>query len=341
MQITNRAHYRFLLIIIGLVVLCTAASATENGASVWPVGAESVAIAAGVPHSGQTYVYEYTLFYEANQLDDAKGKMALPDFKVRAFAVAVKLSHNWGVKFLGGELGSYVAVPQIYEQLRVPTGPTTTEKFTKDDITNINLVPFTVFNHKGMVHWLYELEFETIGTGYSAAAPINIGQHNVALTPGAAITLTPHHGEQEMSARVDYVINDADHVTHYHSGNEFFTQFDARQEILHRKASVGLIGYYYQQTTNDSCGANFSNTPLITCLHGAAVGTNADGTQSVGYKGRVLDLGPQVTLPWSKHGALIFKMDHDMLVQNKTRGNSYWFEFGVPFSYLHHPPSER
>ncbi len=325
MQITNRTHYRFLLIIIGLVVLCAAASATENGASVWPVGAESIAIAAGVPHSGQTYVYEYTMFYEANQLDDAKGKkMPIPDFKVRAFAVAVKLSHNWGVKFLGGELGSYIAVPYVYEQLHVPGA-----KFTNNAITNVNLVPFTVFNHKGMVHWLYELEFETLASGYQAGAPLNIGQHNVALTPAFAITLTPNHGEQEISSRFDYVINDANHVTHYHSGNEFFTQFDARQEILHRKASVGLIGYYYQQTTNDS-------------LHGAAVvTTNADGTQSVGYKGRVLDLGPQVTLPWSKHGALVFKMDHDMLVQNKTRGNSFWFEFGVPFSYLHHPPSER
>ncbi len=325
MQITNRAYHRFLLIIIGLVVLCAAASATENGASVWPVGAESVAIAAGVPVGGQTFVYEYTLFYEANQLDDAKGqKMPIPEFKVRAFAVAVKLSHNWNVKFLGGQLGSYIAVPQVYEQLHIPPG-----KFTKDDITNINVVPFTVFNHKGMVHWLYELEVETLGTGYQAGAPLNIGQHNVALTPAFAITLTPHHGEQEVSSRFDYVINDADHVTHYHSGNEFFTQFDARQEILHRKASVGLIGYFYQQTTNDS-------------LHGAAVvTTNADGTQSVGYKGRVLDLGPQVTLPWSKHGALVFKMDHDMLVQNKTRGNSYWFEFGVPFSYLHHPAAEK
>ena len=324
MQITNRALYRFLLVIIGLVVLCAAAGATENGASVWPVGAESVAIAAGVPHAGQTFVYEYTVFYVANELDDANGKKLPMDFKVRVAAQAVKLSHNWGVKFLGGELGSYIAVPNVYQQLNINGA-----KFTKDDITNVNVVPFTVFNHKGMVHWLYELEIETLGTGYQAGAPLNIGQHNIALTPAAAITLTPHKGEQEMSARFDYVINNANHATHYHSGNEFFTQFDARQEILHRKASVGLIGYFYQQTTNDS-------------LHGAAVvTTNADGTQSIGYKGRVLDLGPQVTIPWSKHGALVFKMSHDMLVQNKTRGNSFWFQFGVPFSYLHHPASEK
>jgi hypothetical protein len=55
----------------------------------------------------------------------------------------------------------------------------------------------------------------------------------------------------------------------------------------------------------------------------------------------VLDLSPQVTLPWSKHGALVFKMDHYMPVRNKTPGNSFWFESGVPFSYSHHPPGEK
>jgi hypothetical protein len=44
------------------------AGATENGGSVWPVGAESYATAAGVPHTDQTMFYEYTCFYEANEL---------------------------------------------------------------------------------------------------------------------------------------------------------------------------------------------------------------------------------------------------------------------------------
>ncbi len=324
MQLANRTLHRFLLLTACLICLVSIASATENGGSVWPVGAESFATAAGVPHAGQTMVYEYTCYYEANELDDAKGhKDPIPDFKVRVFAVAVKLSHNWGVKVLGGELGSYIAVPQVYEQLHLPG-----EKYTKDDITNINVVPLTIFNHKGMVHWYYELEVETLGTGYVKGTVLNIGQHNMAFTPAFGITLTPHHGEQNIMSRFDYVINGPDHVTNYHSGNEFFWQFDAQQELPHRKASIGVTGFYYKQITNDTQNGVVYVSP------------NADGTPDVGYKGRALDLGPQVTFPWGKHGALVVKWDHDMLVQNKPRGNAFWFQFGIPFSYLHHPASE-
>jgi hypothetical protein len=329
MQTASRTLSRLLLIFTGVLLLSMAASATESGATVWPVGAESIAMAAAVPHTGQTTVYEYTCFYEANELDDAHGKKlngspyGPPDFKLRVFATAVKFSHNWGVKFLGGEIGSWIAVPNVYQQLHLPG-----EKYSKDALTNINIVPFTVYNHKGMVHWYYELQFETTGSGYEKGAELNIGQHNVALTPAFAITLTPHHGEQEVSSRFDYIINNVDHATHYHSGNEFVWQFDARQEIPHHKASIGLVGYYYQQVTND----HQSGAAVVT--------TNADGTQSIGYKGRVLDLGPQVTLPFGKHGGMAFKWDHDMLVQNKTRGNAFWFQFGIPFSYLHHPAAK-
>jgi hypothetical protein len=272
-------------------------------------------------------IYEYTCFYEANELDDAKGhsmKPLLSDFHVRVFAVAIKLSHNWGVKFLGGNVGSWIAVPTTYEQLHTPAG-----KYTKDTIGNINLVPFSVTNHKGIVHWLYELQVPVAASGYDKGSVLNIGQHNIGFDPGFAITVTPHHGKQEVGSRFDYVINNVDHATHYHSGNEFFWQFDAIQEIPHSKVGVGFVGYYYQQVTNDT-------------QHGqTVVSTNADGTQSVGYKGRVVDLGGQVTLPIGKHGGMAFKWDHDTLVQNKARGNAFWFQLGVPFTYLHHPANHQ
>lgn len=314
---------RPLILLMAALAASAAARATENGGSVWPVGAESYATAAGVPHAGQTMLYEYTCFYEANELVDGTGHdSGVPLFKLRVGAVAVKLSHNWGLKLLGGELGSWVAVPTVYEQLSIAG-----TKYTKDDLTNINLVPLTIFNHKGFAHWYYELQVESLGTGYQAGAPLNIGQHNMALTPAAAFTLTPHKGAQNIMSRFDYVINGPDHATHYHSGNEFFWQFDAQQEIPGHKASIGIIGYFYKQITNDS-------------LHGAEVSPlNADGTPDVGYKGRAFDIGPQLTLPWGKHGALVFKWDHDFLVENKPRGNALWFQFGIPFSYLHHQAS--
>lgn len=269
-------------------------------------------------------LHEYSCFYEANELDDAHGRNSgVPDFKVRVFAAAGKLSHNWGVKFLGGELGSWIAIPSVYQQLSVAGS-----SYSKDDLSNIEVVPFTAFNHKGIVHWYYELQVQTLGTGYVTGAPLNIGQHNVAFAPAAAFTLTPHRGAQNIMSRFDYVINNPDHVTHYHSGNEFFWQFGAQQELPRSRASVGLSGYFYQQVTNDS-------------QSGVAVVTqNSDGTFSTGYKGRVLDLGPQVTFPWGRYGALVVKWDHDMLVQNRARGNGFWFQFGVPFGYFHHPQPE-
>ncbi|MDR3762532.1 MAG: transporter [Acidobacteriota bacterium] len=324
MKKTKIYAIQFLAVVAGILLFSSAAFATESGASIWPVGAESVAMASGTPRTGQTRVYEYTCFYEANELDDAHGKkMPIPDFKLRVFANALKLSHNWGVKFLGGEIGSWVAVPYVYQQLHTPGG-----KYTNNAIGNVNFVPVSVFYHKGDLHWYYEVQFEAAGTGYVKGAEVNIGQHNIALTPAFGITYAPHHGEQELGSRFDYVINDADHATHYHGGNEFVWQFDARQEIPKTKMSLGLVGYYYKQITNDT-------------QNGAAVvTTNADGSQTVGYKGRVLDLGPQVTFPFGKKGGIAVKWTHDLLVENKTRGNSFWFQFSIPFSYLHHPAAQ-
>jgi hypothetical protein len=288
------------------------AHTTEKGGSVWPVGAESVAMATAVPHKGQTEVYNYNAFYEANQMTDGNGKkLPIPDFK---------LSHNWGVDFLGGQIGSWIAVPNVYEQLHVPGA-----KFTNNAVGNINIVPFAVFNHQGIANWYYELQFETPGSGYQSGAALNIGQHNAAMTPSFGMTLTPHHLVKEISSRVDYVVNDPDHVSHYHSGNEFFWQFDSMREVPHTKASIGAIGYFYQQVTNDtSAGA-----PVVS--------TNADGTSSIGYKGRALDLGAQVSMPIGRRGGMAFKWERDTLVQNKPQGNAFWFQFAVPFSYLHHP----
>ena len=97
--------------------MLSSANATENGGSVYPVGVETVMT--GVqPRPGQTVVYEYTCFYMANEFDDAKGKSAIPGFELRVFANAAKVTHNWGIHFLGGTIESQIGVPFVYERLR-------------------------------------------------------------------------------------------------------------------------------------------------------------------------------------------------------------------------------
>lgn len=311
---------RFFCIALAVCCLSSAARATENGGAIWPVGAETYATAAAVPRAHHWMFYEYTCFYFANALDDAKGRNSgIPDFKLRVFAVAGKVAYNWGIKLPVGELGSWVAVPVLYQQLRTPGG-----KYSRFDQSNVNIVPVSIYNQKGIAYWYYDLQLESLAVGYDSAQPLNIGQHNIAFTPAFAFTLVPHKGRQNIMSRFDYTIDNPDHATHYHSGNEFFWQYGAQQEITGRKITLGAAGYFYKQVTGDTQ----NGTPVVT--------VNADGTQSMGYKGRAWDLGPQVTFPMGKHGAMVFKWEHDMLVENKPRGNSLWFQFGLPLRFSRH-----
>ena len=318
MRMTPSAVLRYLALICMIACLARPALATENGASVWPVGAEGFATAAGVPEAGKTMYYNYTCIYLANRMNDAQGRSAVPQFQLRVFAEAGKFSHNWGVKMLGGELSSYVAVPVVHEQLSAAGA-----QFSHAGISNINVVPVTLFNHKGFAHWYYEFEMESLAPGYQKGDALNVGQHNSAMGPAAGFSLTPRKGAEIVDSRFDYIVNRTDRATQYRSGNEFFWQFDAQQKFTHRGITVGTSGYLYRQVTDD------------TQSEKAVVTTNAGGIQTAGYRGRSLDFGPQITLPIGKHGAAVLKWDHDMLVENKPQGNSIWLQIGVPFGLFH------
>jgi len=284
-----------------VVAMLTAASATENGGSVYPAGVETV-MTGMQPRSGQTVIYEYTCFYAANEFADAKGKSSFPEFKLRVFANAFKITHNWGIRFLGGTIESQIGVPFLYQQLHVGAG-----KFTKFGVNNVNVIPFSVTYAKGNLHWYYEADFFSPGGGYSESAVLNVGQHNLAAAPVAGFTYLPKRGKGEMSSRFSYFFNGYDKATHYHSGNEFLWEYNSDYEIS-KKVAAGFNGYFYQQTTNDT-------------LNGSVF--------QGGFRGRDLALGPQLRFPLGAHGGFAVKYYRDTLTQNRPRGNAFWFQLSV------------
>jgi hypothetical protein len=298
------------------LALCTAllggmarpAAATENGGCVFPVGVETV-LTAMQPHPGKTTGYEYTAFYAANEFDNTQGKSSLPEFKLRVFATSFKVTHNWGWKLLGGTAESQLAIPLIAEQLHIPPG-----KFSKYSIGNVDLVPLSITGGKGDLHWYYEADLFAPGAAYSPASALNIGQHNLAIGPVAGFTYLPRKGAYEVSSRVTYLVNGPDSATHYHSGNEFFWEYNADRAFAHDKISLGFNGAYYRQTTDDKLmGAVYQD----------------------GFRGRDLQVGPQARFPLGKHGGFAFKYFRDTLVENKPRGNAFWFQIAVPLKFLH------
>jgi hypothetical protein len=284
-----------------VAAMLTVASATENGGSVYPAGVETV-MTGMQPRPGQTAIYEYTCFYAANEFADAKGKSSIPEFKLRVFANAFKITHNWGIRFLGGTIESQIGVPFLYEQLHVAPG-----KFSKFGVDNVNLIPFSVTYAKGNVHWYYEADLFSPGGGYSESGVLNVGQHNLAAAPVAGFTYLPKQGKAEISSRFMYIFNGYDKDTHYHSGNEFLWEYNADYEIS-KKVAAGFNGYFYHQTTSDYLeGSVFQG----------------------GFRGRDLALGPQLRFPLGKRGGFAVKYYRDTLTQNKPRGNAFWFQLSV------------
>jgi hypothetical protein len=292
---------------VAVIAFVVGAGATENGTSVYPVGIETV-LSGLTPNSRGTTLYGYVASYRANALDNSAGQSAVPDFQVDVFATAFKLVHNWNLPILGGALNSNIAVPFLRETLNLPIG-----QFTKSGIGNSSIGILELGYKRGSWHWLYEGDILLPGESYSRTSPLNIGQHNYAVAPVTAFSYLPSEGSWEISSKIQYIFNSEDIATRYHSGDEFMWEYVAMREVSKRVA-LGVNGYFYQQTTDDrQDGAVFAD----------------------GFRGRDFAVGPEFRFKFGPHSGFALKYQRDTLVQNRPRGNAFWFQFAVPLSLGH------
>jgi len=289
--------------LLAVLFLSAGARATENGGCVYPVGAETV-LPGVTPAPKATVFAWFTDYYTANEFDNSSGKSSAGEFKVRVFANAVKIVHNWGIPVLGGMLESNIAVPTVYEQLHVAKG-----KYNKYGLGNVDLQPLALVYNKGHWHWYYEGDFFLPGATYNHADVVNTGQHNLGLGPVAAATYLS--SQWEINSKVNYIVNFKDGDTKYQSGNELVWEYSGMRAIS-KKAGIGVNGYLYEQTTDDRQFAK-------------PVGD--------GNRGRNLAIGPQARIFFGSGGVLALKYTRDTLVENRSRGNSFWFQFGVPLNF--------
>jgi hypothetical protein len=295
-------HFHFALGLATVLLLPNAICASENGGSVYPIGAETV-MPAVTPPAHATVLVEFSAFYEANELMNASGVSATPEFKVRVAANAIKMVHNWGIPVLGGSLNSNIAVPSAYQNLHIAPGD-----YSKSALSNVILGVFQVGYEKSALHWYYEGDVYFPGAAYAKSDVVNIGQNNYAVAPVAAFTWLPHGGAWEASSKFQYIVNFRDAATQYRSGNEFMWEYAGMKQVS-RLVAIGPNGYLYQQTSDDTQnGLIFEN----------------------GNRGRDVAVGPEVRIQLPGHCLMVFKYFRDTLVQNKPAGNAFWFEMGVP-----------
>jgi len=279
------------------------ADAAENGVSVYPAGVETI-MPGKMPGAGDSLFLEFNNFYEANSLAGAKGQSLVPGFHLRVAAVAPKFIHNWGVHALGGDLVSSLALPIVYEHLDAPFG-----KAEKVGLSNPDIGVGAVAYVKGSWHWWYGLDVYTPGAQYHQGDLLNVGQHYFATAPEAAFTWLPQAGRSELSSKFQYIVNFTDPATDYRSGREFVWEY-AAMEKLTRNFAAGVNGDYYQQTNED----------------------RQNGAVLAGTRARSVAIGPELKYHL-RHAAVILKYQKEMLVENKTCGNSFWLQIGVPIGH--------
>jgi hypothetical protein len=287
-----------------LVAAGTTARATENKGSVYPIGAETV-MPGITPAPGQTVFAEFDTTYQANSVLDGQGKSIVPGFKLSVYAVAPKITHNWGVNVLGGTLVSWVATPVADVRMVTPAGT-----YQKTGFSNPVIGVADVAYSRGNWHWWYGLDVETPAVGFHKTDALNVGQNNFATAPVFAFTYLPNQGGTELSSRIQYIVNYTDSATNYRSGNELVWEYDGMEKITKRLA-IGANGYFHLQTTSD----------LLN-----------NAVYEDGNRVRDLGIGPEVRYQVGPM-VLVGKYFRDTLVQNGTRGNAYWIELAVPLSH--------
>lgn len=288
----------------GLAILLMApmATATENGASVYPVGVETV-LPGMTPPPRATMFYEFSTFYSATAFMDERGHNSIPGFRLNVFGNAVKIVHNWNLPVFGGTLNTVAAVPVLYERLTVRG-----KHYSNMGIGNIALAVAQIGYHRRNWHWSYEPNLFFPGTSYSKLDPLNIGQHNFALGPGAAFSYLPWAGKTEISSKLLYIFNFANPDNHYRSGQEFSEEYAVMQQV-HQRVALGVNGYLYLQTTDD---------------------TQNGTTVANGFRGRNFAIGPEIRVKLGRQSGLAFKYQRDLSVRNRTMGNALWFHLCFP-----------
>jgi hypothetical protein len=164
---------------------------------------------------------------------------------------------------------------------------------------------------RGRWHFYYEGDIYFPGTGRGATDVLNIGQNNYAAAPVGGFTYL--RGREELSSKLQYIINLKDSANNFQTGNEFAWEFDGMHGIT-KKIAVGVNGFYYQQTTDDKLN---------------------DAVFNSGNRGRDLAIGPEIRLNLIPHGGFAFKYLRDTMVQNKALTNAFWFQMAVPISFGH------
>jgi hypothetical protein len=286
--------------------------ATEGGGNNYPVGVNT--LFSGIQPPPGNHVYIYLQEYEATTLEGNSGNPSgsVSDFSLHAQAAAFRLSHVWrDVTFLGATLESRTNIPfvslDLHFDAHTPKGPVY-KSGNVTGLSDLTVGPLFLGWHLGNLHQVVGLEFFLPTGSYDTNRLVNPGRHYYSMQPNYAVTWMPMPNV-EFSARALYSVNSVNHVTDYHSGNEFIVDYNAGFRLT-PMWQIGASGYFYKQVTDDT-------------QHGQSVNGN-------GNRGQAFAVGPAIAYGTRKFSVAL-KYQREMMVRNRPEGNRIWLQMYMPF----------
>ncbi|BBO03383.1 hypothetical protein ABH991_002958 [Bradyrhizobium ottawaense] len=311
--------------------LSEAAYADESGVSYWLPGRfSSLAAVPQVPGWSGAAVYYHTSVGASGgvaaareiQIGRIPGTVSVnlnANLNAQADLVLLNPTYTFATPVLGGQLAIGVtglfgrASTSIDGTLTTLVGPlaTTRTGSISDSLTSVgDLYPQATLKWNAGVH-----NFMTYVTGdipvgaYDPTRLSNLGIGHAAIDGGGGYTYFNPAAGHEFSAVAGFTYNFKNHDTNYQNGIDFHIDWGASQ-FLSKQVFVGLVGYGYQQVTDD-----FGQHPILG-----------------GFRSRVFGIGPQIGYLFpvgDMQGYLNLKGYGEFAAENRPAGWNTWLTFSI------------
>jgi hypothetical protein len=300
--------------VVLLSALSSPAMATEGGGSQYAVGVETHFAGLMLPEGFHQFLYYSRFESSHNKGNDGNDNTRLAYFKVTSNVVATRFSYVWPeARWLGAnvETRAAIAIPTLDVKLGIarPAPLTPIDRSgTESGLGDLSFAPVLLGWHSPTLHQTAGVELYIPVGYYDVTEPVNTGRNYWAFAPIYAVTWFPAKGI-DLSGKLRFSSNTTNKGTAYRSGNELSLEFSGNYR-LSESVAVGLSGYVYRQTSDDT-------------VNGMAVNGN-------GNLGRVNAIGPSMSYNFTPKFAVIAKVQQEFSAKNKPQGTRIWLQAKMP-----------
>ncbi len=247
----------------------------------------------------------------------------------------VQILYSSDLKILGGRYFANVNIPLVIDsdldaKVSIPAVPAlgivAKDSHSTNGLGDIQAVPAGIVWDVNDFHFLLAQNF-VLTTGRFSTDPgelTNTGRNYFSYDELFGFTWLDQKGGHEASFLAGYMFNTKNQATGYHTGDEFHVDYTLAQ-YLSKELGFALVGYYYQQTTDDES----SLLDEIDAVN-KAVGLSAPD----GFKSKGAAVGPAIMYApkiGGKEVNLIAKWLHEYYSRNRLEGEWVWLAAVVKF----------